>query len=88
MISVPMTVIADNVPVQMNVSEDGTLNMAVSAGYSAGEEPYTGEYVFTPGDEETVAQTKRKYLSEDIVIRKVPSNYGRIGWNGSVLTVS
>lgn len=49
---------------------------------------YDGEYTITPGDEEQVLQTRKTVLTENIVINPIPSNYGKITWNGSALTVS
>lgn len=49
---------------------------------------YDGEYTITPGDEEQVLQTRKTVLTENIVINPIPSNYGKIAWNGAVLTVS
>lgn len=48
---------------------------------------YTGPYEFTPGDEAQTVQIARKMATQDIKIHPVPSNYGKISWNGSVLTV-
>lgn len=48
---------------------------------------YTGPYEFTPGDETQTVRIARKEALQDIVIHPVPSNYGKISWNGSVLTV-
>lgn len=50
--------------------------------------PYTGAYSVTPGDEDQVLRTKGKYMIEDVTVQKIPSNYGKISWNGMVLTVS
>ena len=52
------------------------------------EDPYTGEYVFTPTQEIQRVRTKQKTMTEDIIINPIPQNYGLITWNGSVLTVS
>lgn len=49
---------------------------------------YDGGYVFTPAEEEQVIQTTNKTLTQDIIINPIPSNYGKITWNGSTLTVS
>ena len=49
---------------------------------------YEGEYTFTPSAETQVIESERKWLTNNIVINPIPSNYGLIGWNGSVLTVS
>lgn len=50
--------------------------------------PYTGEYEFTPSAETQTIPIYGKVASADIVINPIPSNYGLITWNGSVLTVS
>ena len=49
---------------------------------------YSGSYSVTPSSESQTLQTAYRTLSENIVIDPIPSNYGLIGWNGSVLTVS
>lgn len=49
---------------------------------------YEGEVVFTPSDSVQVIPTKDLVLGDDITIEPIPSNYGRIEWNGSFLTVS
>lgn len=49
---------------------------------------YSGVTEVTPSEEEQVLATKGKYLSNNVVINPIPSNYGKISWNGSVLIVS
>lgn len=49
---------------------------------------YTGPYEVTPGPERIVLETDGTFASDNIVINPIPSNYGRITWNGTVLTVS
>lgn len=49
---------------------------------------YEGATTFTPSDTVQVIQTKDLVLGDDITINPIPSNYGRITWNGSYLTVS
>lgn len=51
-------------------------------------EYYTGEYVVTPSDTEQVLLTDGLISAHNIVINPIPSNYGKINWNGAVLTVS
>ena len=51
-------------------------------------DPYTGEYTVTPGDSPVVLETKDLRMTDNVTVGAVPSNYGRIGWNGAVLTVS
>ena len=50
--------------------------------------PYDGDYSVTPSDAEQVLKTEGKFLSQNVVIGPIPSNYGKIEWNGSVITVS
>lgn len=50
--------------------------------------PYTGDTIVTPTDEQQTLRTENMTLLNDIVINPIPSNYGRIEWNGSTLTVS
>lgn len=49
---------------------------------------YTGATEVTPGDSAQVLATRGFALQDDIVVDAIPSNYGKITWNGSVLTVS
>ena len=49
---------------------------------------YTGAYTATPSAETQTFPTRGKNMTEDFVVEPIPSNYGLITWNGSVLTVS
>ena len=49
---------------------------------------YRGPYVVTPSEEAQTLPTKTKACAENIIINPIPSNYGRITWDGSTLTVS
>ena len=48
---------------------------------------YHGPYEFTPTDEIQVVQIGGKQATEDIIIGAIPSNYGRIEWNGAIMTI-
>lgn len=50
-------------------------------------DPYTGDYTVTPGDETIVLDTKHLRMTDNVTINPVPPSYGRIGWNGSYLSV-
>ncbi len=54
----------------------------------SGMDTYDGAYEFTPTQQEQIAPTAHKVLLENIIINPIPSNYGLITYNGSVLTVS
>ena len=49
---------------------------------------YDGITEITPSQDTQVLQTSNKALTRNIVVNPIPSNYGLITWNGSVLTVS
>lgn len=51
-------------------------------------EEYTGAYEFTPAQETQIIEIVNKKAIADITINPIPSNYGLITWNGTVLTVS
>ena len=89
-VTVPMTLAVDSVAVPIGVTNDNvSLTVGVGLSYASSDYPYyTGEYEFTPTQDTQTVQTKGHVLTEDIVINPIPSNYGLITWNGSVLTVS
>lgn len=49
---------------------------------------YEGPYEVTPTQQVQIINTDGLLLTGDLTIKPIPSNYGKIGWNGSVLTVS
>lgn len=49
---------------------------------------YTGDYIFTPSQQEQTINIAGKRAITDITINPIPQNYGLITWNGSFLTVS
>lgn len=51
-------------------------------------ETYSGSYTVTPSAETQVLSTADMILTENVVVNPIPSNYGLITWNGSILTVS
>ena len=53
-----------------------------------GSDPYSGPYEVTPSEETQTLETALKTAMQNIVINPIPSNYGRISWDGAVLTVS
>ena len=49
---------------------------------------YEGITEITPSSEPQILSTTNTTVVQDIVVNPIPSNYGLITWNGSVLTVS
>lgn len=86
-INVPLTVAVDS-DVGLTVSDGGPVAVGVDTTITAAIMPhYTGETTVTPGDTAQVLATAGQVLDSDIVVERVPGNYGRIAWDGSVLTV-
>lgn len=49
--------------------------------------PYEGAYEFVPSREEQVVRVGGLLAKADVVIKPIPSNYGRIEFDGSALYV-
>lgn len=75
------------------VNGDGSLTIALDGEcetflpVASGGEYYTGETVVTPTQETQILRTANKLLASDITINPIPSNYGRIIYNGAYLRV-
>lgn len=48
---------------------------------------YTGPTTVTPSDETQVLLTAGRNVMQNITINPIPSNYGRVSYDGSVLTI-
>ena len=66
----------------------GGLSGTLSGAGAAPVEQYEGPYEFTPTQSTQTIEIAFKQATENIIINPIPSNYGLISWNGSVLTVS
>ena len=73
---------------QGELSGESTLEGAVSRPAVISPDVYAGPYEFTPADEAQTVEIKDQIARQNIIINPVPSYYGRITWNGSVITVS
>ena len=76
------------VPVQIGSNTDA---IPVDLGLEVvvvGAENYEGSYEWTPTQETQTIPIYGLRAKDDIVINPIPSNYGKIAWNGAVLTVS
>lgn len=49
---------------------------------------YDGPVEVEPGEEAQVLHTAGFRCIEDIVVWPVPTNYGKVAWNGQYLTIS
>lgn len=64
-----------------------TLSGKIKVPSVVGVDPYEGEYAVTPGEETIVLSTGKKYMAENVVVNPIPSNYGKIVWNGAHLRI-
>ena len=48
---------------------------------------YAGPYTVTPGEDAQVLSTEHRTMTGDVTVEPIPSNYGRIAWNGASLMV-
>ena len=76
----------------LDIEQEESLDYFLDSGiaivnYIEGE-IYDGPHKVTPSQETQVLQTNGYLLTSDITIDPIPSNYGLITWNGSILTVS
>lgn len=86
----------NSIPLHVDVSTGVGLHVATDAVnldvggsfYAIGTPYYEGEYTITPSAETQVLPIAELRASQDITVHPIPSNYGLITWNGSVLTVS
>ena len=72
--------------VRLKVSED-TARLKAEQGIPIYSEHYTGETTVIAGEETQILNTAGLMVSENITIEPIPSNYGRIAYNGTALLV-
>lgn len=71
-----------------DLSASETFNVKFGEAQIDPSETYQGAYEVTPSQQTQVLPTNGKVLTDDITVKPIPSNYGLITWNGSILTVS
>lgn len=75
-VSVPHSAVAESSLYTMDVIADITVMPS-----------YKGSYEVTPGQNAQVLPTDGLMMNGDVTIGAIPSNYGRIAWDGSKITV-
>ena len=72
----------------VSVHGDEVKPMKVITGGGGGTIPvYHGPTEFTPSTQKQTIEVSGYRLKEDITIDPIPTNYGRLVWNGHTLTV-
>lgn len=70
------------------LSSGPTISADLTIPSAVGVDPYQGEYRITPNRQTQTLNTSGKYLQNNVVVEPIPSNYGLITYNGSIITVS
>lgn len=74
--------------VAASVSTSAALGVDIGTQVYRTPDPYLGAYEATPTQETQTFATSGMTMTADFVVNPIPSNYGLIEWDGSVLTVS
>lgn len=76
--SVDIEVAEEDSEIELSMEEEGV-----------GEYPvYAGKYEITPSLETQTLETAYRVLTSNVVIAPIPSNYGKISYDGSTLTIT
>ena len=86
----------ERVKLGARITSGGTIRGGISGGSAigariekgGGASPYSGDYTVTPSAQAQTLETGGHVLLSNITVEAIPSNYGLITWNGSVITVS
>lgn len=83
--------------ISLHVEPDSDASLAVDEGadlalnlgekFEGGGTPYSGRYEVTPSESTQVLETAYHKMTENVVVNPIPSNYGRITYNGAGLLV-
>ena len=84
-----MKVAASQIGIPVSVSSGSNIAVNLGAAYQpqAGE-IYEGPFEFTPGDEEQTIATEGKSVTENIIINAIPTNYGKVSWDGAIINIT
>ena len=77
--------VMDNISANLAGQENITVSMFIPEFASV---YYDGDYSVTASDETQILPTQGLVMRQDLTINPVPSNYGRITWDGNRITVS
>ena len=83
-------VVNDSVYEVEAVSNGIVLSSTVASSINIAERvpTYDGPYELTPTDDVQILPIEEKKATQDIVINPIPQGWGRITWDGRILTVS
>ena len=70
------------------LTQDAQLQGLLTIPTAINVDAYDGPYEFTPTQEAQTVNIQYKTALQNITINPIPSNYGLVTWNGSIMTVS
>ena len=70
------------------VLDSDAVRFGASEGIPIYPADYSGPYTVTPTQSTQTLPTEGLMMNHDVTVNPIPSCYGLITWNGSVLTVS
>lgn len=82
----PRLVIPGKAHAAVRIVQDGTAGIVTQV-YTSDIPWYDGPAEITPSEETQVLPTSGKAAPSNIIVNPIPSNYGRIAWDGTKLTV-
>lgn len=84
---VPLTVAVQD-EIALSVEDGLCVGLDVDIAFNGKQTEYHGPTSFVPSEEQQTIQTAGYTVREDIIIEPIPSNYGKISWDGRRITVS
>ena len=85
----PISLTVSGGEAHLSLHEAGGASLSLAGEYVGSMPPtYEGSYSVTPGASAQTLATAGMVMERDVEIAPIPSNYGLITWNGSVLRVS
>lgn len=82
--SVKMHIRQDETAVVMRISETAE---HIAMQITDGGRPYTGPYEVTPTEAQQTLPTKGALLKDDITVRMIPADYGKVSDIGGILYI-
>lgn len=74
---------------RLSIKDNNAAKLKIGAELvNIGAEKYTGSYEWTPNRETQTIPINGLQAMSDITINPIPSNYGLVTYDGSVITVS
>lgn len=80
--------IDDSAEATLAVDDDVGVSLELGDAYIDGGRPYDGPYEVMPTQYTQTLATIGRKMADNVTVNPIPSNYGLITWNGSVLRVS